>query len=126
MFRIFGILLILTACSIDRPDYGSTLQPWLGQQQERLEQSWGQPYNVEQITPNTKLWTYMEFSSKPIDGDNPYPNQVYYPAIAMPDFDFPSTPQYSVNYCKTLFTITDDVVVNYSFNGDDCVVNDNW
>lgn len=121
---LLAAVLILSACAKAQPDYGATLQPWIGQSQERLQQAWGIPHDVYYITPRQKVWTYLEVSSKALNGENnPYPNEVYYPAIAMPDFGFPTQPQYTVHYCKTLFTITDYVVTDYSFNGDDCVVN---
>lgn len=117
-------LLALVSCKSAEPGYGSTLRPWLGQSQEKLQQAWGLPHDVFYITPERKVWTYLEVSSKALNGvENPYTNEVYYPAIAMPDFGFPSQPQYTVHYCKTLFTITNYIVTDYSFNGDDCVVN---
>ena len=124
------ILMILVmaagACSFYRPTYGETLQPWIGQSEERLEQSWGIPYDVFYITPDRKVVTFLEISGKPRNGDTqPYAgSEVYYPAIATPDFGFPNQPLYSNYYCKTSFTIQNGEVVNYSFNGDDCVVED--
>lgn len=127
MKKLMFLCLFLSACSSSYSNYDSTLEPWLGQPQQSLEQAWGEPYNVQNITPETELWTYMKTSSAPLSGeDNPYPQEVAYSQIDMPDFGFPSQPQYDVNYCKTLFTITNNVVVNYSFNGDNCVVNSGW
>lgn len=121
---VFAAVIMLASCQRSHQNYGATLQPWIGQSQERLQQAWGMPYDVYYITPRQKVWTYLEVSSKALNGENnPYTGVVYYPAIAMPDFGFPAQPQYTVHYCKTLFTITDYVVTDYSFNGDDCVVN---
>ncbi|MBQ7284942.1 MAG: hypothetical protein IJW72_01640 [Alphaproteobacteria bacterium] len=123
-FLFFATFLFLTSCQGSTLNYGSTLQPWIGQSQERLQQAWGLPHDVYYITPEQKVWTYLEVSSEALNGaDNPYSNEVYYPAISMPDFGFPSQPQYTQHYCKTLFTITNYIVTDYSFNGDDCVVN---
>ena len=121
----YAFLTILPgACTTDNMTYGDTLQPWIGQSEERLQQSWGLPRSEFYVTPDTKVVTYLEFSSRPIDGNTkPYAGyEVHYPAIATPDFGFPNQPQYSDYYCKTNFTITNGIVSNYSFNGDDCVV----
>lgn len=117
-------LILLAACRSSMPTYAETLQPWIGQSEEKLLQAWGAPHRVLYLTQQQKVWIFLEVSSKAIDGrNNPYSDEVYYPAVAMPDFGFPSQPQYTVHYCKTLFTITNDIVTNFSFNGDDCVVN---
>ena len=123
MKRVFLLVMMImvSSCQKAPQNYGFTLQPWLGQSQQRLQQAWGIPYNIFYITPNKKVWTYLEVSSHALSND-PYSNEVYYPAISMPDFGYPTQPQYDVHYCKTLFTITEGVVTDYSFNGDDCVV----
>lgn len=119
----FFLFFLLTACAASSRDYASTLQPWLGQSEERLQQSWGYPYNTFYITPNQKVISYIKFASRPMNGEREaYPDQVAYPAIATPDFGLQGQPQFSNYYCQTSFTIRDGVVVDYSFNGDDCVV----
>lgn len=120
-------LLILTfligACQTGGLTYGDTLRPWIGQPEGLLQQSWGIPHDVFYVTPNEKVVTYLEFSTKPLNGDSePYRNEVYYPAIATPDYGFPDYPLNTNYYCKTTFTIINGIVSNYSFNGDDCVV----
>lgn len=119
----FLLLVALTACT-SLPTYSETLRPWIGQSQERLQQAWGYPQNVFYISPTEKVVTYLEISTRPRnDNTTPYAGyEVAYPAIASPDFGFPSQPQYTNYYCKTSFTIRNGVVVDYSFNGDDCVV----
>ena len=127
MNKVFSVLalMFLTAACQSSLSYGETLRPWIGQSEERLQQSWGLPHNVFYITPNEKVVTYLQFSTRPRNGEtDPYRNEVYYPAIATPDFGFPNQPKYSNYYCKTSFTIINGIVSNYSFNGDDCVVSD--
>ena len=124
-FLIPVFMFLAAACQTNGLSYGDTLQPWIGQSEERLQQSWGIPHNVFYVTPNEKVVTYLQFSSHPRNGEtDPYRNEVYYPAIATPDFGFPSQPAYTSYYCKTSFTIINGIVSNYSFNGDDCVVSD--
>ena len=118
-------LCTLISCTMNRRSYGDTLQPWIGQSEERLQQSWGMPHNVFYVTPDEKVVTFLRISSHPLNGNKkPYANEVYYPAIATPDFGFPGQPQYTTYYCKTSFTIRNGIVVNYSFNGDDCIAGD--
>ena len=115
--------LVLAACAGRKMTYAETLEPWLGQSEERLQQSWGYPYKTFYLTPSRKIITYLKFSTRPIDGDTePYSYEVWYPAISIPDFGFPNQPQSSDYYCKTSFTIQNGIVIDYSFNGDDCVV----
>mgnify|MGYP006978929314 FL=1 len=123
MRRFWLFILLLTACQTTGADYSDYLRPWVGQSEERLLQSWGMPQNVLYVTPREKVLTYVQFSNQPRDENpNPYPDEVYYPAIATPDFGFPNQPSYSDYYCQTLFTITGNIVTDYSFNGDACVV----
>lgn len=120
---LIGLFLLGAAGCASYPTYGETLQPWIGQSEERLQQAWGIPANIFYVTPNKKIVTYIKFASKPMNGETePYAGEVYYPAIATPDFGFPDQPQSSNYYCKTTFTIENGVVTNYGFNGDDCVV----
>ncbi len=117
------IFLMATACIGQSMTYGETLQPWIGQSEERLQQSWGYPYNVFYVTPNQKVISYIKFASRPIDGDSePYSYTVAYPAINTPDLGISGQQTSSNYYCQTSFTIRNGVVVDYSFNGDDCVV----
>ncbi len=118
------LMLALSACA-NRPTYAETLQPWIGQSEERLQQAWGYPANVFYVTPDEKVVTYIKFGSRAFNGETrPYNSEVSYSAIETPDFGMPNTPRYSNYYCKTSFTIRNGTVVNYGFNGDDCVVVD--
>ena len=120
-FARLGFILLAAGCMINQ-DYGATLQPWIGQSEASLEQSWGIPHNVFYVTPNEKVVTYVEFSTHAKGGiSDPYSDEFYYAADSTPDFDYPSAPMPSDYYCKTSFTISNGIVTNYSFNGDDCV-----
>ncbi len=116
--------LIAAGCATERITYADTLRPWIGQTETRLQQSWGIPHTVYHLTPQTKIVTYLEISGRPRNGDTrPYAGyEVHYAAIETPDFGFPSQSESNDYYCQTTFTITDGIVSNFSFNGDDCVV----
>lgn len=113
-------ILALTACQSMSGNYGESLQSWIGRSEMSLEQAWGYPQNTFYVTPDEKVLTYVRYSRHQ-SGYEPYQNEIYYPAIATPNFGFPAQPEYSNYYCKTSFTIINGVVSNYSFNGDDCV-----
>ncbi len=130
MSKIFALLfagasVAVAACAV-RPTYSETLQPWIGQSEEKLYAAWGMPYNVIYPAPGAKVVYYMHFSYRPENGmTNPYAYEVAYPAIATPDYGLPGQPQSTNYYCQTHFTIRNGVVTDFGFNGDDCVVSDN-
>lgn len=75
---------------VSSPDYDETLQTWVGANQTTLIDTWGNPASVNYITPNQELWTYFQ--------------------------DSPSGEE----FCRTTFTITDGVVNDFTFEGDNC------
>lgn len=118
------IIMLLTSCT-STPNYGQSLQNWVGVSQETLYESWGEPDSVFNVMPNETVVTYVNVDENgPIGGNSqPYAGtEVYYPAIATPDYGFPENQQ-NTYYCKTSFTIQNSQVVDYTFNGDDCVSN---
>ncbi len=120
MKKIWLVLLagVCSACQSVRP-YAETLQPWVGQTERSLEQSWGYPDNVFYITPDEKVVTYVRSSTHRYNFD-PYQDEVAYSAISSPVYGFPPQPAETTYYCKTSFTLQNGIVRNYSFNGDGC------
>lgn len=118
-------LLLLSACVSNTAAYDAEMQNWVGLSQETLYESWGNPNSVMYVSPNEKVVTYLQVDNGPIDGNTePYEgSEVEYSAIATPNYGFPSN-QPQTYYCKTSFTIVGNQVVNYTFNGDDCVAGD--
>lgn len=117
--------LLLMGCVSEQASYNERLQNWVGMSQETLYESWGTPSNELYVTPNEKVVTYLQTDENgPING-NTQPYQGYavqYSAIETPDYGFPTNSNQTY-YCKTSFTITNGEITNYTFNGDDCVVN---
>ena len=116
----YFICLIIISCAGNNISYSDELQPWIGQSEERLFQSWGYPRNSFYVTPQEKVITYLHFSKHP-QGYQPYSNIIAYSAIATPDIGLSDQPRYSTYYCKTSFTIINGIISNFSFNGDACV-----
>lgn len=119
---IMSLLAVLAACSTDSANYNRQLQGWIGASQGMLMAEWGTPDNIFYLTPNKYVVTYLKVDNGPIGGKtDPYTGEVYYPALDTPNYDFPSNGANSLYYCKTSFTIENNQVIDYTFNGDDCV-----
>ena len=89
-FLVF-MCLLATAC-VSSPDYGESLQVWIGANQQSLTNAWGNPATINYITPNQQLLTYFQTSP---DGEE---------------------------FCSTTFTVTDGNITDFSFEGDNCSV----
>lgn len=128
--RYFGLLLLLLTGCATTGNYEQSLQKWVGASQSELYNYWGVPNSQFYVTPNTQVVTYVKTDKGPIDGNTqPYAGiEVAYPAIETPDYG-ENLSNYNSNnpvyFCKTSFTITNNQVVDYTFNGDDCVVSEN-
>ena len=127
MPKILSVLLLmfLSSCGAGRvnsANYNNRLQSWIGASQGMLTAEWGQPDNVFYLTPDKYIVTYIKMDNSPVDGkSDPYTGEVYYPALETPNYNFSSNGPDGLYYCKTSFTIENNQVVDYTFNGDDCV-----
>ncbi len=131
MKNVFSIIivLLLAACSGNgRGSYANELQSWVGRSEYQLYRSWGQPANVFYVAPNQKVVTYVTSSTQ--EDNNPYSHQLYYGGMGEDNswwdklFGPPGAgEQPKIYYCKTSFVIQNSVIVNFNFNGDDCVTN---
>lgn len=111
---------LLGACqAIEAPNYAQKLEPWIGQSRATLYRRWGEPMRQFSLAGNRVVAVYLKQSSRPLhDNFYPYRRDLNYAALAGPRYGLSMYP--SVYYCETLFTLQNDVVVDYSFNGDDC------
>ena len=114
------VLLLVGCTSVNSTNYENSLQSMMGVSPEVLVHVWGEPDNVEYITSDEQIFTYLKDSNSPVGGETqPYGGEFYYPAVEQQSFA-PEQPD-NFYYCKTNFIINNGVVVNYNFNGDDCV-----
>lgn len=123
---VLCLVILLSACA-STGNYENTLQPWVGSSETNLYQNWGNPASEFYVTPDTKIVTYIQTENQPIDGNTqPYAGiEVDYQAIETPNYgEDLSNNDNNEYYCKTSFTITNGEVVDYNFNGDDCVARD--
>lgn len=80
--------------------------------------TWGLSDNIMVIDANSYL--YEKASSTPFNNvQQPYQNEFNYQAL--PRVKYGKSQVEQIFYCKTMFTIKNNKVVNYSFIGDDCV-----
>ena len=125
----FVMLVLLTACQLfggSENSYSNYLQKWMGKSEYQLYQSWGRPANVFYVSPYEKILTYITTNSS--GSNSPYGNEVYYEGMGEEHwwdsiFGPPEAKQPQIYYCKTSFTVQNGIIVNLSFNGDDCVHN---
>ena len=124
---LFLIVCVLGGCSIfgQTRSYSAELQQWVGKNEYQLYNVWGAPTHIYYITPDKKMIVYVSDTSQGVN--NPYVNQLYYQGMN-PDnewwdkiFGVPEKRQPDVYYCKTSFVVQNGIVVNYNFNGDNCV-----
>lgn len=118
---ILLFVLFLAGC-VGTGDYNETLQNWVGISEENLYYHWGNPANVTYIAPHEKLVTYFQGETVPLDGNTePYQGyEVNYQAVETPNYDAPGVA--SDNYfCRTTFTVSNGIITNFTFEGDDCV-----
>lgn len=124
---LVGLSAFLLLCGCHKIGYSNSvyqnkLAPWIGKSADSLYEQWGTPATTQQIDDNTILVSYYQSESQPIDNDfQPYESEMNYDAMAVLNYGLP-TPS-PLFYCQTLFTIRNGIVVDYSFNGDDCFQN---
>ena len=116
---LLSVLIVLSACSVNK-NYDLSLQKWIGQSEYSLLTQWGQPNNVIGLDANSYIYVYEKISDTPFDDNKyPYEGELDYQYSAGPKYGYSQIQQ--IYYCKTMFTIRNQVVINYSFIGDDCV-----
>lgn len=121
LLPVIMLFVLLSACAVrSAADYENKLAAWQGQTREALFHKWGYPDRQFAIDRNTYVVTYLRISGKPAgNADEPYRNSLNYGG--MPQIRYGKSQIPAVYYCKTNFTITNGIVTDYSFNGDDCV-----
>lgn len=120
-------LIFLVSCTTTSDNYGQKLQNYMGVSESVLVSDWGIPDNVQTIVPGEQIYTYIQTYNGALNNNTePYAEQVAYGEFGMNPNLPPNPNQISSYYCQTTFTIQNGVVTNFSFNGDDCVVEENW
>lgn len=124
---IVSLLLAVGACAHENGaiSYQEYLQEWVGMPEPSVYDSWGTPASVWNVDEETKVITYISTENRPINGNTDPYNGVGVDENGIPQENFGEQlwdEQNTNYYCKTSFTITNGEVVNFNFNGDDCVL----
>ena len=116
-------LLMLSGCvdvGYSHSAYQQKLSAWVGRGINSLYATWGQPQQIVPVSDNTILATYYGSESQPLNNNyQPYARELSYAAMAVPTYGLPPAPP--LYYCKTTFVIRNGIVIDYNFNGDDCL-----
>ncbi|MBR2299651.1 MAG: hypothetical protein IJ870_03655 [Alphaproteobacteria bacterium] len=114
---LFAVLLVLVSCTLnEKMTYSEKLAPWIGQDSYALFKTWGRPDDVFAINGTDYAWVYVK---KGLQAHHDlYQNVFSYEGWQGLKYGQPE--QANVYYCKTYFTIRNGLIINYSFNGDDC------
>lgn len=125
MKKILLLLSLLSGCVVSQDtgneEYSQKLTYWLGKPQWSLFAKWGQPDEQFAIDANTYVVSYTKiYKSSSWDRAKIYARELSSEALDIgPNYGSPQeTPLY---YCKTNFTIQNGRVVDFGFNGDNCI-----
>lgn len=125
MKKIFGVFVVLfcifctAGCQKDYTYtmYRSALGDWVGKNAQDLEQYWGRPYTLEDKGVDTRIYTYYRTDKGMFSGRyDPYFGSHGAGVYDGEDHDF--LPSYY--YCRVTFTVRNNVVAKYDFDGDGC------
>ena len=114
---IFSAIFLLSACQESVQNYEAFLNTWIGQSEANLVATWGAPVDMQTIGPNRQLFTYI--TEKQVLADGQTPVQLGQDSAYSQNTDALGT--VLDYYCKTTFTTQNDIIVNYSWNGDGCL-----
>lgn len=121
IFWVAGLLFV-TGCQgvgYSSAAYNQKLSGWLGKSIHELYADWGTPSQILPLGDNTAEVSYYSSESQPVDNVfEPYSSEISYDAMTQQNFGLPTPPP--LYYCKTSFTISNGIVTDYTFNGDDC------
>lgn len=113
-----GGLLFLSGCASVQ-GYDTYLNTWMGRSEADLVATWGAPAQMQDLGDGRQILVYMKQKTITEPGFNP--ENVNFGTNAMYNANNDSLGTPVVYFCKTTFTTMNDIVVNYAWEGDDCV-----
>ena len=115
-FLGFFFILLSSACHAIQT-YPQMLHSWLGKSEAELVETWGAPADMQTIAPGKQLFvyisekqTYLPGEIPPFDAELNYDN---YGEVMGQTFTY---------FCTTTFTTKNDIIVDYSYQGDGCLM----
>ena len=108
------LLIGIPACHTAQP-YPEMLQTWIGKSEADLVATWGAPADMQTIAPNKQIFVYITEKQTFVPGEVPVGNLAYDTTgeVMGQSYDY---------YCTTTFTTYNDIITNYSYQGDGCLM----
>ena len=97
LYLLLMFFVMLSGCKQNNQSFNSFLQSWIGKSQAELVETWGAPVDMETITPQHQVLTYIKQSSEKND--------------------------FGVNltyYCQIKFDTQNNIISDYSVSGTGC------
>ena len=122
IFVVFAIALLATGCVATRTveNYEATLDTWIGAPEAHLIGQWGPPDKFYSLDDDTKFLTYVWANTSTIAGTPPSYSTTFYGDTAYTTAYGGSDPITIRRRCETTFTITDGLVTDWSWQGNNC------
>lgn len=114
-----NILLLLTACNTSE-QYHQMCSSWIGAPETALIRGWGTPirtYTIDDI----KYLTFGDSRIVSLPGTSPSYHTTFFGNTASTTAYGGSSPSIMQLSCETTFTIQYNVVVDYRFEGNNCI-----
>lgn len=121
-WTVFLVMLgccLLQGCATEA-GYQQILNSWVGAQEQRLVSQWGPPQGFYE-NGGVRYLTYDEASSAYVPGTPPTYQTTY---IGNTAYSNPvgGSPGYMINRsCRTTFEVRDSTVINWRYQGNNCV-----
>lgn len=118
LFGLIAGVSGLLACQPTLNNYEKFLNSWIGQPASQLVTTWGAPVDMQTIGPDRQLFTYISEKQLSVEGSAPIDlgqNSLYNQQNAASDMTYDY-------YCRTTFTTQNNIIVNYSWSGDACLM----
>ncbi len=120
LFSMLGAAALLTACQPSVPKFERYLSTWIGKSEAQLVTTWGAPTNMETIAPNRQIFVYIQDHEVNAAGNAPVDQALGQDSLFTQNNDALGT-VYDY-YCKITFTTQDDIIVDYAWSGDACLM----
>ena len=117
LFLLCGLIF---ACR-SKQDYDAILSSWIGKSEAELVSQLGAPNSMENISKNEQIFVYDSKKIVNVPGEAPVFSSLG--GQYGPDNYGDAFSEDMVYECQTIFTTRNDIIVDYSWQGDGCLIN---
>lgn len=111
------IFIAVAACQIQT--YPQMLHGWLGKSEAELVETWGAPADMQTIAPGKQIFVYVSERQTYLPGE--VPDTPFDESLAYNEYGEVMGQTFTY-FCTTTFTTKNDIIVDYSFEGDGCLM----